>query len=177
MSRIPYPELTQEQQQALSKNPINLTRMLFHMPDDIRGGMSQMGRYLLWNSPYDAKLRELVILRVGYLSKSAYEEHQHRAYGKKEGLRDDQIEAALAPTLAPPLTDKEQAVLRFTEDVVVNVRPSDKALAEVRQYLSDREVFETLGIIGNYMLIARILETAGVEIDAPGVIVANPDNN
>jgi alkylhydroperoxidase family enzyme len=175
MSRIPYPVLSAEQEQAVAANPINLNRMMFHVPPKIRAGISQMGRAMLWDSDYDSKLRELVILRVGYLSKSAYEEHQHRAYGKQEGLTDAQIEAALAPTIGEPLSGREQAVLRFAEEVILNVEPSDAALAAAREHLSDSQIFETLVIIGNYMMIARMIATAGIEIDKPGVIVANPN--
>lgn len=175
MSRIPYPTLTSEQEQAVAANPLNLNRMMFHIPPKIRAGISQMGRAMLWDSDYDTRLRELVILRVGYLSKSAYEEHQHRAYGKQEGLTDAQIEAALAPTIGAPLDAREQAVLAFAQEVILNVEPSDAVLAEARKYLSDSQIFETLVIIGNYMMIARVIATAGIEIDKPGVVVANPD--
>jgi alkylhydroperoxidase family enzyme len=171
MSRIPYPELSAEQRADFEKNPINLNHMMFHLPSRLRAGMSQVGRALLWESDYDSKLRELVILRVGYLSKSAYEEHQHRAYGKEQGLTDEQIEAALAPTIGAPLTEREQAVLRFAEEAILNVEPSDAALADAQKYLSTSQIFETLVIIGNYMMIARIIATAGLEIDKPGVIL------
>jgi alkylhydroperoxidase family enzyme len=174
MPRIPYPTLTEEQRKQLEANPINLGRMMFHIPKNILFGMSRMGRALLWESEFDEKLRELIILRVGALSKSAYEEHQHRAVGKRVGLTNEQIEAALAPVVGAPLTEREQAVLRFAEDVILHVDPSDAALSEARKYLADREIFEMLVLIGNYMMIARIIATARLEIDAPGVIVKNP---
>ena len=90
-------------------------------------------------------------------------------------MTDAQIEAALAPTIGAPLDAREQAVLQFAQDVILNVEPSDANLAGARKYLSDSQIFETLVIIGNYMMIARIIATAGIEIDKAGVIVANPN--
>lgn len=177
MSRIPYPTLTPEQAAQHAKARINLSHMMFHMPQKILDGFSIAGKAMLFESEYDAKLRELIILRVGYLSKCAYEEFQHRAYGKQCGLSDAQIEAALTATIGAPLTEREQAILNFADDVILNVHPSDSSLAAAQKYLSHRELFETLWIIGNYMFLARVIETAGIEIDADGAIVSNPDKN
>jgi AhpD family alkylhydroperoxidase len=177
MPRIPYPTLTPAQQAQHERSKINLSRMMFHLPEKIHAGLSMAGKAMLFESGYDAHLRELIILRVGALSKCAYEVYQHRAYGKRMGLGDAQIEAALAPTIGAPLGEREQAVLRFTEEVVLNVRPSDAALAGARRHLSDSELFETLWIIGNYMFLARLIETSGLPIDEDGAVVSNPDNN
>lgn len=173
MQRIPYPQLTPQEEEIVARERLNLSRIMCLLPEKIRAGMSAAGKAMLFDSPYDTKLRELIILRVGYLSNCAYEAHQHVAYGKQVGLSDAQIQAAMAPTLDAPLTEREQAILRFAEDVLRNVRPSDETLAGARKFLSDSEVFETLYIIGNYMFIARVLETSGIPLDAEGVVVGN----
>ncbi|MET0378945.1 MAG: carboxymuconolactone decarboxylase family protein [Spongiibacteraceae bacterium] len=175
MQRIPYPVLTPAQEEQHARAKINLSKIMFLLPPKILAGMSAAGKAMLFESPYDPLLRELIILRVGYLSNCEYEAHQHRVYGRQMGLSDAQVEAAMAPTLGAPLTQREQDVLRFTEEVVVNVRPSDVALAGARRHLSDSEILETLFIISNYMFIARVIETSGIPLDAPGVIVSNPD--
>jgi alkylhydroperoxidase family enzyme len=37
----------------------------------------------------------------------------------------------------------------------------------VRQHLSDREISEVTFTVGNYMMVARVLETTGVDLDKP----------
>lgn len=175
MPRIPYPVLTEEQNKEYQKSGLNIAHMMFLMPPKIHAALGMAGRTLLFDSSYDAGLRELIILRVGYLSKCAYEVHQHRAYGRKFGLTDEKIEAALTQSLTTPLSAREQAVLKFADEAIVNVRASDATLAAARQYLVDSEILETLAIIGTYMMIARVIETTAIELDAPGVIVGNPD--
>ena len=49
-----------------------------------------------------------------------------------------------------------------------HVRVSDEALAEVReQGLSPRQVVELLLVISYYMGVARVAESAGIEVDGP----------
>jgi alkylhydroperoxidase family enzyme len=172
MSRIPYPTLTPEQH---AKTRINIARMLHHLPDGIRIPNSLAGKAALFESKFDILMRELIILRVGFQSKCAYEEFQHRAFGKQCGLSDAQIEAALTAKLDAPLTEREQAILRFTDEVILHVRPSDGALNGALEYLSHSELLEVLWVIGNYMFLARVIETTGIENDADGAIVSNPD--
>ena len=61
-----------------------------------------------------------------------------------------------------------RAVLRFTTEVVREVRASEDALTELQeQGLSPREVVELLLVISYYMGVARMAETAGIEVDGP----------
>jgi len=177
MQRIPYPQLSAEQQKEFERRRSNVSRIMYLLPEKIRQGFSAAGRTMLFDSDYDSLLRELIILRVGYLSNCAYEAHQHRAYGKKMGLSEAQIEAAMAVELGEPLTERERVVLAFVEEVVRDVRPSDTALERTRYYLTDTEIVETLWIIGNYMFIARVVETTGIPLDDDNVIVSDPNKN
>ena len=65
-----------------------------------------------------------------------------------------------------------RAALCFTTEVVRDVRASDESLAALREHLSPREVVELLLVIGQYMMVARVAETAGIEIDEGGPAVA-----
>jgi len=56
-------------------------------------------------------------------------------------------------------------VVDFTDDVVKNVRASDKTLSVVRQFLSDRTVADLVFLIGCYMTISRYMETMGVPLE------------
>ena len=69
------------------------------------------------------------------------------------------------------LGDTERAVLRFTTEVVRDVRASEDALAAVVDAgLSPREIVELLLVIGQYMMVARVAETAGIELDEPAAV-------
>ena len=75
---------------------------------------------------------------------------------KIAALRDATIES-------PAFTDNEKAVLRFADDVVRNVKASDKNLKAVQAFLSPGAVIELTLTVGYYMMVCRLLETTGVE--------------
>ncbi len=128
--------------------------------------VSTIGSAFIGGSDLPAKLREIAILRVGYLSNAPYETFQHEALGRFVGLTDQQIDAVRAGDAgAADLNEVERAVLVFVDDLVKNVRASDTTLAGVRKHLSDTQVVDLIMVSGFYMMISRFLETTGVEID------------
>lgn len=173
MSRIPDYATADPSgaEQRLAQWPkMNVTRMIAHA-GRIFDAFQTYGIGLLTKTRLDPVLREVAILRVGALSGSAYEVHHHRRLSRQIGMSEAKIEAAVSGAPGTALTALETAVLRFTEEVVLNVRASDGALAALRGPLSDEELMELTLIIGNYMAVARVLETFGVEIEdaaAPG---------
>lgn len=174
MPRIPYPTLTPEQTAEYEQFPINANLVAYHLPQNLFSVYRNLGTEILFGGNYDAKLRELIILRVGFLSECAYEIFQHRALSKRLGVDDAKVEAVLQPRLADCLSDKEAAVLGFVDETLRLVRPSDACLAAVQQHLDASEIAETILIIAHYMGLARILEVYGVEIDEDRSTVKPP---
>lgn len=169
MPRIPYADetkLSDGVRRHLGDVPANVSRMLANASDGVFLGFSQFGGAFLKDSPLPPKLRELAILRVGYLSNAAYETFQHEALGKFVGLSDEQIAAIKAGDAGSEALDEvERAVLSFIDDIVANVRASDETLAGVRNYLDDTQLVDLIMVTGCYMMVSRLLETTGVEID------------
>ena len=136
MSRIPYYEVenaTGKHAEFLNKlKPhLNIYRMLANSENGMKGFV-RMGNALLHRCELDPGLRELAILRVGRLSRAAYEVFQHERIAREAGVTDDKIAALRDATIeAPAFSDNEKAVLRFTDDVVRNIRASDKTLKAV----------------------------------------------
>jgi 4-carboxymuconolactone decarboxylase len=61
----------------------------------------------------------------------------------------------------------QQMVLRFTTEVVLDARASEEALAALKQTMSPREIVELLMVIGQYMMVARVMATTDMELDKP----------
>jgi 4-carboxymuconolactone decarboxylase len=168
MPRIPYFDVDSASGRHAEfleklKPHINIYRMLANSESGIKG-FTRMGNALLHRSELDPELRELAILRVGRLSRAAYEVFQHERIAREVGVEDGKIAALRDATVeAPAFTDHEKAVLRFTDDVVRNVRASDRNLKAVQAFLSPGAVIELTLTIGYYMMVCRLLETTGVE--------------
>lgn len=147
-------------------NPANVTRMLAVASEPVYKAMGDLGSAFIRGSALPPKLRELAILRVGYLSGALYETFQHESLGRFVGLTDSQIAAIKdGDRNSDALSECEQAVLAFVDDVVINVRASDATLAGVRRHLDDPQVVDLILVTGYYMTISRLLETTGVELD------------
>jgi 4-carboxymuconolactone decarboxylase len=176
VARLPYvdPETAPERvREALERvPPINIFRMTANAETAFRPWLA-FGGALLSSLALDARLRELVILHVGRLGGCEYEWVQHVPIAHAVGASDDDVAAIERGDVdAECLGDDVRAALRFTTEVVRGVRASDGALAAVREHLSPREVVELLLVIGQYMMVARVAETAGIEIDEGGAAVA-----
>jgi len=168
MTRIPYPDPAKQSaavRAVLERAPINIMRMVSNASEPVFNGFGQFSGAFYQPSDLDPILREVAILRVGYLSKSAYEVFHHEGLGRQIGLTDAQIDAIRIGKPAPVLNPAQTAVMAFADDVILNVRAGDATLAAVRAHLSDQALVDLILVIGLYMTVSRLLETAGVELD------------
>jgi alkylhydroperoxidase family enzyme len=168
MSRIPFPEITSAPESAarqVHRFPLNLTRMLLHEPDAV-GPYIDLAFALLKRGHLDAKLRELVILRVASLSGSAYEKTQHFPAAQKAGATEREI--ASADSGHPTGLDSDTALaFRFAEECARDVKVSETTMIEAKSRFSAPEIAELTLLIGFYMMTARFLETLEVDADPP----------
>jgi len=168
MPRIPYYDVEQATGKHAEflgklKPHLNIFRMLANSEYGLKGFV-RMGNGLLHRCELDPQLRELAIIRVGRLSRAAYEVFQHERIAREVGVEDAKIAALRDATVeAAAFTDNEKAVLRFADDVVRNVRASDRNLKAVGAFLSPGALVELTLTIGYYMMVCRLLETTGVE--------------
>jgi alkylhydroperoxidase family enzyme len=171
MARLPYvdPEAAPEPvREALARLPVklNIFRMMAHAETSFRPMLS-LGMSILAQQELSAKLRELIILRVGSLSRAQYEWVQHVPIALAAGASEAQIAALERGDVEGPFDELERVVLRFTTEVVKDVRASDATFAALAALVPPRQVVEVLLTIGYYMMIARLLESTAVDLDPP----------
>jgi len=102
MARIPYRDVATAPEQVrdlvAKLPPLNIFRMLAHVDTFIRG-FGGLGGAILGEAKLDARLRELVILRVGARSPAPYEVQQHvpiRACRRRDRRGDRRGDAGAA---------------------------------------------------------------------------------
>jgi YD repeat-containing protein len=149
---------------------LNIFRALSHSPEALRRFM-KFGQYFLSEGKLDPKVRELAILRAGWLCRSPYEFSQHVSFGRRAGLSDDQIRALRDPNAAPAGTfsAQELAVLRFAGEMTADAMVSDETFASVRGFLDEEQVVELAMVTGFYNMVSRVLNALQVDVDAPAV--------
>jgi predicted thioesterase/alkylhydroperoxidase family enzyme len=172
MARLPYvdpSEAPRQVREVLERMPpLNVFRLMAHAQTAFRPWV-RWGGVLLGDLALDPLLRELAILRVAKLSPGAdYEWVQHVPIARSVGATDEQVEAIEQGVVDAGCFDDEQRdVLRFTTEVVREVGPSDETYASVAARLSPREIVELLMVIGQYMMLARIMATVRIDLDEP----------
>lgn len=178
MARLPYvdPEAAPERvRRALDAvPPLNVFRMVANAESAFRPWLA-FGGALLSSLELDAGVRELAILRVARLEGAEYEWVQHEPIARAAGITGEQVAAVDRGDLDDAsLGAAQRAALRFTTEVVRDVRASDESLRALTDAgLSPREVVELLLVIGQYMMVARVAETAGIELDEPADVAAS----
>jgi alkylhydroperoxidase family enzyme len=167
--RIPYADpatLNPTVRAALAKAPANSIRILGVASEGVFDGLMKFNSAFYTATKLDPVLREVAILRVGYLANSRYQLTQHEAAARLLKMTDQQLAAIKAGGKHPGvLTDAEQAVLDFTDDVVRNVRAGDATFTAVRKHMDDHTLVDLILLIGCYMTMSRVLETTDVPLE------------
>jgi alkylhydroperoxidase family enzyme len=171
MARLPYVDLEQttEEVRTLLERlaPLRIYRMVAHAESAFRPFL-RLGNAILAKQELSPRLRELAILRIASLSGANYEWVQHVAIARGAGVREEQIEALERREVeGSEFSDDERAVLRFTTELVSGARASDETFGELGERFTHREIVELILAIGYYMMVARLLETTGVDLDPP----------
>jgi alkylhydroperoxidase family enzyme len=168
VQRIPYPDvskLPETLQKRLAALPLNIVRITAHASLPMFEAQGALGRAVATPEVLEPRLRETVILRVAYLSNSAYELHHHVPLGRTAGLSELEL-AAIAQGNYGALDPLLGAAARFTDEVVTQLSPSDETLANLRRVAADQIVINIVLTIGCYMAIARVIAVTGIELDA-----------
>jgi len=172
VTRLPYadPErLPAPAREALDAvPPLGVFRMMANAETAFRPWL-RWGGVLLGDLALDPLLRELAILRVARLTPHAdYEWVQHVPIALAVGATEDQVAAVERGELDDgSLGERERAALRFTTEVVIDARASDASFEEIRELLSARELIELMMVIGQYMMLARVMATTELDLDEP----------
>jgi len=168
MQRIPYPDvskLPETLQKRLAALPLNIVRITAHASLPMFEAQGALGRAVATPEVLEPRLRETVILRVAYLSNSAYELHHHVSLGRAAGLSELEL-AAIAQGNYAALDTLLAAAAQFTDEVVTQLSPTDETLANLRRVASDPIIINIVLTIGCYMTIARVIAVTGIELDA-----------
>ena len=169
MARLPYldkSDLLPEHQDLLARN-LNLYRLLAHSPRAARS-LNTLARFIRDGSRLDPRLRELAILQVSYLTRSAWGFSHHVRIGREVGLSDDEIRAVADETAGRPtgLDLLSKAVLRAAREMTADLVISDETFAVLQRQLDSERLTDLVVTISFYNGLVRLLETMQVDVEA-----------
>ncbi len=173
MTRVSYVEKEQtdpkiretfQRMEDRGQTVLNLFKVMANCPH-IGLNFMRLGNSILTGEEISADIRELAILRVGVLAQSMYEVMQHTAIGLKCGVRQKQIDDLARWSSSKEFSDRERAVLQYTDEVAQSVKVKDETFSVLKQYFSDHAIVELTTTIGFYGMACRILVALQIDIE------------
>lgn len=169
MARLPYltkEDLPEEHQHLLARD-FNLAKLLAHSPGGAKylGGL---GNWIRHESRLDARLRELAILQVGYLTRTPYEYSHHIKIGRDFGLSDDDIRAVAdgADGARVGIDGLAQTVLRASREITEDQTMSQETFDSAREALGEEGVLDLTIVVSFYNAVIRVLKTLDIDVEA-----------
>jgi len=108
---------------------------------------------------------ELVILRVAWHCRSAYEWHQHVPIALRVGLSPDEVAGVADSPPGEGFTPRQRTLLAVSDELLARRALSDATWSAVQSTLSDREAIELCLLIGNYQGLATAIGGLGIQIE------------
>jgi len=150
-------------------------RTLAVNPDLAQAVLGLLGR-LLERNKLDARLRELTIMRIGWVTGSAYEWTQHwRVATQTCAIPPDDVLAVRDWKNSDRLTAADKAVLAASDETLAGASISDATWAALVEAIPDPEQqVEFVVAMGNWTMFSMLLRNLRVPVE-DGVMVWPPD--
>ena len=170
-TRIPMLDLDEAKRRAGVRGipdtmaELSVFRIALHQPG-VAAGLNTMLHELLWNGVLDARLRELIIMRIGWSTGSVYEWTQHWRVARLLEVPERDLLAVRDWRTADHFGDQERAVLAATDDTLQYGTITDESWAACREALGDDAVLvELVAAIGNWRMFSALLRSLDVPLE------------
>ena len=117
-----------------------------------------------YGTEIDGQCRELAVIRVAILNDVEYVQRAHGpVYALKEGLTPEQVTAIADWPSSKLFTEKQRALLAYTDAMTRKIDVPDAVFAEVRKHFSERQAVELTMLIAAYNMLTRFLKALKVD--------------
>jgi alkylhydroperoxidase family enzyme len=149
-------------------------RMLAHHPDLVRHVYALL-TMLSTRNKLDTRLRELIILRLAWMTGSEYAWFQHYRVATTAGLTPEEIVAVRDWRKSALFGPADRAVLAAADDTREHGKISDAVWAECERQLEQPALLvEMVVAIGNWTMFSQLLQSLRVPLEE-GAIPWPPD--
>ena len=169
---VPRGEWTPVQRELLdpsgSGRPIlNLYMTLARHPAFYRPRAIQ-SQYIRTGSTLSGRVREMLILRIGWLTGAEYEWAHHVPIARSEGLTNDEIDDIARGPSAPAWSPVEATLLSAADELHDDDTISDETWAALSETLDERELIDVVITVAGYKMVGVALNSLGVQLE-PGL--------
>jgi len=120
---------------------------------------------LLVGEALDPRLRELVIMRVAWVTGSVYEWTQHWAIATHLGVSEGDLLGVRNWEMHDEFRPVDQAVLAAADECLSNGAIDGTRLEELKAHLGDDATLELLTAIGTWTMVSTVLRSTAVPLE------------
>ncbi|ULE35819.1 carboxymuconolactone decarboxylase family protein [Mycobacterium sp. IDR2000157661] len=145
---------------------LSVFRIALHRPS-VAVALHGLLEALLWRGALDARLRELIIMRIGWVTGSVYEWTQHWRVARLLDVPERDLLAVRDWQNASHFGEAERAILAATDETLQDGTISDETWAACQRALpGDPAVLvELVAAIGNWRLFSAFLRSLKVPLE------------
>ena len=163
-------ELRPEIRQVLNAlPPLNVFRVMGRAPESFQPFMD-LALSILLKSEFDARKREIAVLRVAHVTRSNYEWTQHVRVAQGVGVDDETIEKIACDGPVTTLDAEGNLLCRVADEISRDVRLSDEALEQILARYGTRQATELILCCAYFNMLSRVLESARVQLEETPVL-------
>ena len=142
---------------------INVYKLLLHTPAIAEIWLDLINA-VRWKVDLDGRLREIVIIRIGYLNRCSYVVKQHvPQHSAPEGLSQEECDALADWRASSFFNARERAALAFTDASTREVDVPDAAFEALRGHFGERQIVELTILIGTYNMHTRMCQALKID--------------
>lgn len=144
---------------------INVYRALLNSPPLAESWLDHLNA-VRWKTALPGRLRELVIIRIGYVCEVAYILKQHiPKLAAADGVSQAECEALANWNASSAFDAKERAVLAYTDALTLSAKADDATFGEVARHFEPAAIVELSVLIGTYNMHARVMNALQLDLE------------
>jgi 4-carboxymuconolactone decarboxylase len=124
-----------------------------------------MGRYMLVGSSLTKRQKELVVLRVAWRYKSAYQWAHHVHSARQIGMSDAEFEALESPDSSSVWNEQDQALISAIDQLCDSGRIDDGTWAILAAAMDKKQIMDFLYSVGFFTMNAWAFGAMGVQLE------------
>lgn len=158
-----------------SMAPLSVYRALLKHPELAAAVNHLLTMLLFTGNKLDVRLRELLIMRIGWVTGSMYEWTQHWRFAERVGLPSEDVLAVRDWRNSNRLSAADRAVLGAVDDTLTHGKISDEVWRQCVAHVGNQPVLiEMVVAIGNWNTFSQLLRSLEIPLEQ-GVAPWPPD--
>lgn len=142
---------------------INVYKLLLHAPP-LAASWLDLISTARFKVELDGRLREIAIIRVGYLNRTDYVVKQHvPELSAPEGLSKAECDALADWQKSSFFSARERAALAYADAMTRDIAVPDSVFEGLRPHFSERQLVELTVLIGIYNMHTRVFMALGID--------------